>query len=372
MKAVLPNLSTRGNAMPPLLLAGTALALAWVLLPFYGAILWALVIAMLFVPVYRALLAPCRQHRNLAAALVMLLVLLVVVLPFAWLTASLASEASVAYERIQAGEWNPGLYLRGLFDALPAWVIQGLQRAGVADFDTLQRQLTTALAQGSRFLATQAFSIGLDTFGFVASLCVTLYLAYFLIRDGEAWSQLTEAALPVPASHKRALVERFVAVVRATVTGGLLVAGVQGALGGFALWFLGVQGAVLWAVLMALLSLLPMIGAALVWLPIAVYFLIVGAVWQGLALVAYGVLVIGLIDNLLRPLLVGKNAHLPDCIVMITTLGGVAIFGINGFILGPTIAAMFIAVWQTDLAAATGAAQRQPDQEPEPAAAPQR
>jgi predicted PurR-regulated permease PerM len=213
-------------------------------------------------------------------------------------------------------------------------------------------------------MATQAFSIGLDTFGFVASLGVTLYLAYFLIRDGDAWSRLTEAGLPVPQPYKRALLDRFVAVVRATVTGGLLVAGVQGALGGIALWFLGVQGAVLWAVLMALLSLLPMIGAALVWLPIAAYFLVVGAVWQGLALVAYGVLVIGLVDNLLRPVLVGKNARLPDCIVMITTLGGVAVFGINGFILGPTIAAMFIAVWQAAVEAAPCASSARLTSEP--------
>jgi predicted PurR-regulated permease PerM len=135
------------------------------------------------------------------------------------------------------------------------------------------------------------------------------------------------------------------------VKGSLLVAALQGALGGIAFWFLGVQGALLWAALMAILSLLPVVGASLVWLPVALYLLATGAVWQGLALVAYGVLVIGLVDNLLRPILVGKDARLPDYVVMITTLGGMAVFGINGFIIGPTIAAMFIAVWH--LAGAT-------------------
>ena len=101
----------------------------------------------------------------------------------------------------------------------------------------------------------------------------------------------------------------------------------------------------LWAVLMAFLSLLPAIGAALVWLPVAIYFLITGAIWQCVALVAYGLLVIGLVDNLLRPILVGKDARMPDYIVMITTVGGMSVFGINGFVLGPVIAAMFIAVW---------------------------
>jgi predicted PurR-regulated permease PerM len=224
-----------------------------------------------------------------------------------------------------------------------------LQRAGVADFDHLQRQLTTALAQGSRLIATQALGIGLDTFGFVASLGVTLYLAFFLVRDGDALAKIAETALPVPRQFKRELVDRFLAALRATVKGNLLIAAIQGLLGGLAFWFLDVQGALLWAFVMAALSLLPMIGAGLVWLPVAAYFLITGSLWQSLALVAWGVFVIGLADNLLRPMLVGNDAGMPDYVVMITTLGGMAVFGINGFIIGPTIAAMFIAVWHLSI-----------------------
>jgi predicted PurR-regulated permease PerM len=337
--------------MPPLLRAVTALALGWVLLPFYGAILWAVIIAVLVVPVYRPLLARLRPRRNIAAGLVMLLVLLVGVLPFALVTASLAREASVVYQLISSGEWNPALYLRGLFDALPAWVAVLLERFGVADFDHLQRQLTTALAQGSQFIATQAFGIGIDTFGFVASLGVTLYLAFFLIRDGDDLARIAEMALPVPSQFKPELVAKFMAVVRATVKGSLLIAGIQGMLGGIAFWFLGIKGALLWAVVMAFLSLLPMIGAGMAWLPVAGYFFLTGSVWQALALIAYGIFVIGLADNLLRPMLVGKDAGMPDYVVMITTLGGMAVFGINGFIIGPTIAAMFIAVWHLSIAA---------------------
>jgi predicted PurR-regulated permease PerM len=337
--------------MPPLLLVVSALALGWILLPFYGAILWAIIIAVLFVPIYRPLLSRLKQRRNIAAGLVMLLVLVVCVLPFALVTASLAREASVVYQLIASGAWNPALYLRGVFDALPSWVAALLERAGVVDFDQLQRQLTTALAQGSQFIATQAFGIGIDTFGFVASLGVTLYLAFFLVRDGDELARIAEMALPVPPQFKPELIAKFMAVVRATVKGSLLIAGIQGLLGGIAFWFLGIKGALLWAVVMAFLSLLPMIGAALVWLPVATYFFITGSLWQALALVAYGILVIGLADNLLRPMLVGKDAGMPDYVVMITTLGGMAVFGINGFIIGPTIAAMFIAVWHLSITA---------------------
>jgi predicted PurR-regulated permease PerM len=337
--------------MPPVLLVISALALGWILLPFYGAILWALIIAVLFVPIYRTWLPRLGHRRNVAAGLVMLLVLVVGVLPFALVTASLAREASVVYQLIDSGAWNPALYLRGLFDALPAWMAALLEHAGVADFDHLQSQLTTALAQGSQFIATQAFGIGLDTFGFVASMGVTLYLAFFLVRDGDELARVAKIALPVPPQFKAELVAKFMAVVRATVKGSLLIAGIQGLLGGIAFWFLGIKGALLWAVVMAFLSLLPMIGAGLVWLPVAAYFLISGSVWQALALVAYGIFVIGLADNLLRPMLVGKDAGMPDYVVMITTLGGMAVFGINGFIIGPTIAAMFIAVWHLSITA---------------------
>ena len=337
--------------MPPLLLAACALALGWVLLPFYGALMWALIIAMLFMPVHRWLLPRLKGRRNLSAGLVMLFVLLAGVLPFVLMTASLAREASVVYQRIDSGDWKPALYLRGLFEALPAWVTALLARAGVADFDILQRQVTTALTQGSRFIATQAFSIGFDTFAFVASLGVTLYLAFFLIRDGDELALLAEQALPVPPQYKRELVDKFMTVVRATVKGSLLVAAILGTLGGFVLWLLGVNGALIWAVLIAFLSLLPMIGPSLVWLPVAAYFLLTGVVWKAVVLVAYGVIVHGLVDNLLRPVLVGKDARMPDYVVMITTLGGLAVFGINGFIIGPTIAGLFIAVWHLSMLA---------------------
>ena len=331
--------------MPPILRAASALALAWILLPFYGAIMWALIIAMLAAPTYRWLLPRMKGRRNAAAGLVMLVVVVVGVLPFALISAALSREASFVYQRIESGTWQPALYLRGLFDALPTWMTALLERAGVADFDVLQRQVSAALSNGSRLIATQAFSVGLDTFAFVARLGVTLYLTFFLVRDGERLAGIAETALPLPQQYKRELIDKFMTVVRATLKGSLLVAAIQGALGGLVFSVMGVRGAMIWAVLMGFLSLLPVIGASLILAPVAVYFLLNGAAWKAVALVAYGVIVHGLVDNFVRPILVGKDARLPDYVVMITTLGGMAVFGINGFIIGPTIAAMFIAIW---------------------------
>ncbi len=337
--------STPGSRALMVLLVIVSVALGWILLPFYGTILWGAIIALLFSPLYRWILLRLKQRRTPAALLTLLLVLLIVILPFALVTASLAREVTLIYERLQSGELNPALYFRGVFAALPDWMTSLLDRFGLVDFEALQRRLSSALTQASQFLATQALSIGQNTFEFIASLFITLYLAFFLMRDGETVVRAIQRAIPLSSSNKQELLDKFTTVIRATVKGNLLVAAIQGALGGLAFWFLGVTGALLWAVLMAFLSLLPAVGAGLVWLPVAIYLFVTGSIWQSVALTAYGVLVIGLVDNLLRPLLVGKDTRMPDYVVMITTLGGMAVLGINGFVIGPVIAAMFLAVW---------------------------
>lgn len=341
---------TRHSRALLFLLTVVSLALVWILLPFYGTILWAAIIALLFAPLNRRLKARLEGRRTLAALATLLVVLVMVVLPLALITASLTREAAGVYQRVQSGDLNPALFFQKVFDALPAWVTTQLDRAGLFDIAALQKRLVAAFAQGSQFFATQALSIGQNTFEFLASFFITLYLAFFLIRDGEQLAKTVRRAIPVAPEHKVELLQKFTTVIRATVKGNLLVAAIQGALGGLAFWFLGVGGALLWAVLMAFLSLLPAIGAALVWLPVAIFFLVTSALWQGFALIAYGVLVIGLVDNLLRPILVGKDTQMPDYVVLITTVGGMAVFGINGFVLGPAIAAMFIAVWHIHLA----------------------
>ena len=327
-----------------MLLAAT-LALGWILLPFYGTLLWAAIVGLLFRPVFLGLLRLTRGRRSLSALSTMLVVLLVGVVPLALLTAALAAEAIGLMQRLQSGELDPGRYFEGLFAALPHWTLAPLERLGLGSYEILQRRLVAMLVQGSQWMAGQAFSIGQDTFGFAVSVTVTLYLAFFFLRDADALSRELQRAIPLASGHQRELRGKFGAVIRATVKGNLVVALVQGALGGLAFWYLDVGAALLCAVLMAFLSLLPAVGAALVWLPVAAWFLLNGQLWQGLVLVVWGVLVIGLVDNLLRPMLVGKDTRMPDYLVMITTLGGLAVFGINGLVLGPVIAAMFIAVW---------------------------
>ncbi len=339
-----PSTYSENTALLCLLIA-VSVGLGWILLPFYGVILWGSITAMLFAPWYRWILPKVKKRPTLAALLALATVVVIVILPLVMITAVLAREAALVYQMLESGQLNPVGYFQGVFNLLPAWAVDFLSRAGLSDFDSLQRKLTALLLQGSQFIATQALSIGQNTFEFLASIFITLYLAFFLIRDGDQVARAIRRAIPLAPNHKYELIAKFATVVRATVKGNLVVALIQGILGGLAFWFLGVGAAVLWAVLMAFLSLLPAVGAALVWFPVAMYFFITGSIWQALALIAWGILVIGLVDNILRPLLVGKDTRMPDYVVMITTLGGMTVFGINGFVLGPAIAAMFIAVW---------------------------
>ena len=314
-------------------------------MPFYGAILWGLIIALVFEPLHQRVLPRVGYRTNLAALCTLLVVLIVVIVPFALISTTLALEAAGLFQRLKSGEIKPWVYFQSIFESLPHWLADVLQRLGVDSFATLQTRMNAALAQGTQWIAGQALNVGQITFDLTIQLCITLYLAFFFIRDGAHMVHAARRLVPLAPQHTQELFDKFHTVILATIKGNLLVAAVQGALGGIAFWFLGVTGAVLWAVVMAFLSLVPAVGASLVWLPFAVYFLMSGALWQGIGLVAYGVLVIGLVDNLLRPMLVGKSTRLPDYMVMITTLGGMSAIGINGFVIGPLIAAMFMAIW---------------------------
>ncbi len=327
------------------MLAAVSVALLAVLWPFRGTLLWSVILALLFAPLYRRLLPHVGDRRTPAALLTVLVIVLIVIVPLSVLTASLADEISTVVERLQSGEWQPVELLRQLLALLPTWLVEQLQRLGLTDISSLQRRLVTALGAGSELIARQALRVGQNTLEFAISLVIMLYITFFLLRDGDELARSLRRGLPLSTPHQQELSEKFSTVVRATVKGNVLIALIQGSLGGLAFWVLGVQAVLLWTVLMAFLSLLPTVGAALVWLPVALVFLATGAVWKGLALVIWGALVIGLVDNLLRPILVGKDTRLPDYVVLITTLGGLSAFGLHGFVLGPMIAAMFFAVW---------------------------
>ncbi|MBF6622477.1 MAG: AI-2E family transporter [Pseudomonas stutzeri] len=327
------------------LLLVVSIAFGWILLPFYGAVFWAVILAIIFAPVQRRLYNRVGHRQNLAALITLSICLLVAVLPVIFITGMLVQEGSTLYEQIESGELDIGSFVSGVKDLLPPALQTQLQRFGFDDWEQIRERLSSGALQGSQFLATKAFSFGQGTFQFVLSFFLMLYLLFFLIRDGRELVIRIRLAIPLSDTQKRRLFSKFTRVVRATVKGNIVVAVTQGALGGIIFAILGIPSAVLWGVLMSFLSLLPAVGAGVIWVPVAIYFLMKGLIMQGVILTLYGVLVIGLVDNILRPILVGKDTKMPDYVVLISTLGGLSLFGLNGFVIGPLIAALFISSW---------------------------
>jgi predicted PurR-regulated permease PerM len=332
-----------------LLLVLVSLAFAWILLPFYSAVLWGVILALVFAPVQRWFKARLPNQPNAAAFLTLLFIVGIVLIPVAVTGASIVNEAPTLYKNIQSGDLDLGAFLQRFLDALPTWAINFLQKFGVTDVADMQARIISLLAEGSQFFATQAILVGQGTANVLLGVAIMLYLLYFLLRDGAKLSQRVIGAVPLAGEYKDAFFQKIAVVVRAMVKGTILVAIAQGFLGGLIFWALGIHPPVLWGVVMAFLSLLPAVGASIVWFPVAVYLITTGAIGKGLILMAFGAGVIGLVDNLLRPYLVGKDTALPDYVVLLSTLGGIALLGLNGLVVGPLIAALFIAVW--DIAA---------------------
>ncbi len=328
-----------------LLLVGVTIAFIWILLPFYGAVFWAVILGIIFAPLQRRLLLRFGWSRNLTSLCTLMICLVIAILPVIIISALLVQEGTTLYKNVETGQLDIAGYLAEFKTLLPHSLQALLDRLGMGDLEGLRDKIAKGAMQGSQYLATQAFSFGQGTFDFVVSFFIMLYLLYFFLRDGHELVRKMRNAVPLAEQQKRRLQLKFTRVVRATVKGNVVVAVTQGALGGFIFWALDIPSALLWAVIMAFLSLLPAVGAGIVWAPVALYFLLSGMIWQGVVLGLFGVFVIGLVDNVLRPILVGKDTKMPDYLILISTLGGMSVFGLNGFVIGPLIAALFISTW---------------------------
>lgn len=328
-----------------ILLAVVSVAFIWLLLPFYGAILWAVILAIVFQPMQRYLERRLPGRTNAVALISVLACVCVAIIPMMLLTGSLVGQGASLYERMQSRQIDMAAIISEFRAGIPDWAESRIQQFGLGDFNTIRDKLAEVFMQGSQMVAGQAFNIGQNTLHFFVSAGIMLYLLFFFFRDGPRIVSAVGGCLPLREDYTLALLAKFKAVVRATVRGNIIIALIQGLIGGTAFWLLGIEAALLAGVLMAFLSLVPAVGAAIVWAPVAAYLLISGSIFQGLILIGVGAGVIGLVDNILRPPLVGKETRLPDYVVLVSTIGGMSILGINGFVLGPLIAALFISAW---------------------------
>jgi len=328
------------------LVAVATLAFLWLVAPFSGAILWAVIAALLFEPLNARLLAAMPRHPGGAALATLLIIVVAVVVPAMLLGAALLREAAAFYARVQSGEIDLGRLFVEMQAHLPGWARTWLADIGLDDVGGLRTKFSQSFASSFQAVAVRVLSIGQGAFGFFLALGVMLYLTFFLLRDGHRLAARIERAIPLRLDQRAVLVAKFVAVIRATIKGSLIVAILQGTTGGLVFWALGIPGTLLWGVAMGVFSLFPAIGTGLIWVPVTIYLLVSGAIWQGAVLGACGFFVISSVDNIVRPILVGHDARMPDYVVLVATLGGFELMGFNGFVIGPVIAALFMAAWE--------------------------
>jgi predicted PurR-regulated permease PerM len=328
------------------LLAAVSALLGLLIWPFFGAILWSFVFALLFTPMDRWLRRLMHGRRNTPALLTLLAMLMVVIVPAIGLGMAILGEAVTVYERIETGRFDIGGLFLKIQSVLPDWALRQLDRMGMADIDQIRERVVGLIAGSFETIAAQALAISQSALAVLLAVGVVLYLTFFLLRDGDEIGARIEESIPLRPELRSALLDKIVAVVRATIKGSLVVAILQGLIGGVVFAMLGIGGALLWGIAMGFFSLLPAIGTAIIWVPVALFLLATGSVVQGMILVFCGLFVIGMVDNLLRPVLVGRDTQMPDYVVFISTLGGLELFGFNGFVVGPVIAALFMAVWE--------------------------
>ncbi|AOR76805.1 AI-2E family transporter [Novosphingobium resinovorum] len=322
-----------------------SLAGAYLLAPYFGAVLWGVVAAIMFQPMTAKLAERLNGRKNLAASIVLFGLIALFVVPTILLGISIVNEATVLYQKITTGQIDFGRIVQQVQGALPHRVRSMVAEFGLNDFETIRRQFGSSITSGLQTVAGRVLSVGQGALSFVAALGVMLYLSYFLLRDGDRYGEMVRTSMPLHADTRDSLIQNFLLVVRATMRGTVVVAVVQGLLGGLLFSVLGIEGAVIWGVLMGFFSLLPAVGTGIIWVPAAIYLFASGNTVHGGIVVFCGVFIIGMVDNVLRPILVGRDTRLPDFVVLIATLSGLELFGLNGFIIGPVIAALFIAVW---------------------------
>jgi len=303
-------------------------------------ILLAAVLTALFYPLYERLLRLFRGRRGLSSIVCCLVLFLGMLVPL-YVVADLVSREVIAFyqkavpairEIIQQGD-------AGLLGRIKAWPI--FSRVDFSQVDW-QASLQDILRNSSRVIATVIDKTSRSTFQVVANLFITLFTLFYFFKDGPDVLKRLKYLSPLDDRHEDELIHRFVSISRATIKGTLVIGVVQGTLGGLTLWIFGVGQPVLWGVVMVILSVIPLVGSWLVLYPAGIIQLIVGNIWQGVGILLVSAIVIGNIDNLLRPRLVGREAGMHDLLIFFSTLGGMSLFGVLGFILGPVIAVFFL------------------------------
>ena len=314
-----------------------------VIKPFLLSIFLAALFAALFTPLYRKILTLVRGRESLAALCTLLCVMTFVFIPMFVLGGAVLGQASdilqIAWPKVAEQLQHPELFTEKLA-TLPFYEQLLPYRDSLLG---ILSELTGNLSKAAVGFVQQTTA---SAFGMLLSSVIVLYTMFFFLMDGDRLLYYLLYYIPLNDTDEKKLLHRFTSVTRATIKGTAVIGVLQGTLAGLALWFVGIPNSLFWAVVMMFMSVVPGIGTAFVWVPAAIYLAVTGNVLQAVGLTVYCVVVVGTVDNLLRPKLVGSDTQLHELYIFFSTLGGLLLFGFMGFIIGPIIAALFVTIWE--------------------------
>lgn len=321
-------------------LALTTFLLLWLLSNFIMTIFWAIILGVVFYPVYKYLLKKFKNRKNPASFVTLLLILVLFFAPMYGVGSLVADEAITFYNQLEIGE--------GMID------ISTYSQSIVAVFSTFGFEISESELQTrgieiakttSAVIASSALDFGRATTGAVIQFFLMLYLLFFVFRDGAHLGKRLMDTLPLGNKKEKELFNKFTSIIRAIFKGTLVIALVQGSLGALTLWAAGVDNLLLLAVVMTILAIIPALGPAIILAPVALFLLFTGSIVPGI-IVLVGLVVVSVVDNLLRPALVGREIQMHDVLIMLSIFGGLATFGFTGFVIGPVIMGVFILMWE--------------------------
>jgi predicted PurR-regulated permease PerM len=328
-----------------ILVLGISLLFLAVIWPFFQTLLLAALLSGLCHPLFRFMTKILGGRRSLASGATLLILFLLIVGPIsAFVTVVVKQAIDVSNQAIP---WVQN-HLKNPSDLdLHDWLAVKFPFAQefIPSQDKILESAGTVAQAVSKFLANSATKFSVGTAGFLLNFFIMIYAMFFFLKDGRQILEKIFYYMPLSHEDESRMLDRFVSVTRATIKGTILIGLIQGALGGLAFYVAGIDGAAFWGTIMVVLSIIPGVGAALVWVPAVIYLFIVGQTVPALLLAVWCALVVGSIDNFLRPILVGKDAEMPDLLILVGTLGGIFLFGAIGFIVGPIVCGLFLTAW---------------------------
>ena len=323
------------------LLAVVSVMFLWVINDYVMPIFWAIVLAIIFSPFQNKLVQKIKMP-SASSAISIVVILVVIFVPLVVVGGLVFKESVTLYQQISVTSTD-GTVTVDLFERFGE-SLKLLEKYGVSDTEAKEKIALYANA-ATEWLTSQLLSFGGKTFTITLQFFLMIYVLFFLLRDGTKIRKRFMDILPLGDAREARLMGKFVSTTRAVIKGTLVVGIVQGVIGGILFSIAGIKGAILWGVLMTILSVIPALGTVIVWLPAGLILLATGSIWQGVLILVGGSLIISLIDNILRPILVGRDTKIPDVFILISTLGGLSILGIAGFVIGPIVAGFFLVTW---------------------------